>query len=315
MWPLNKNQNKRKKLNDNNLIFIEIVIIVVELIILAWFLITNTIHNHTTTIEISGQVGDSFGAVNALFSGLAFAAVVITLILQIQSQSKNSEIDRYFKMIDFYQIGISNITTIALEISKESNRPPEIIQGRKAFAEMKLQLKKLLELINRINTKEGFGYSKEQVASISYLVFYYGASGAWKDLMNEEMAGIPRHEELVEKILDFIKTPTYNRYALGRTNQTDLSTYFRNMYNAIKMVDESKRMSEQEKYDYVKILRAQLSNPELYILFFNVISPFGVNWKQSGYIKKYNLLDNIPSHYCDGYDPSTYFGDTYEAKN
>ena len=260
-----------------------------------------------TTIESSGQVGDSFGAVNALFSGLAFAAVVITLILQIQSQSKNGEIDRYFKMMDFYQVGISNITTIALEVKKDNSRPPEIIQGRKAFAEMKLQLKKLLDLINRINTKEQFGYTKEQVASIAYLVFYYGASSAWKDLMNEVMADIPRHDELVDKILDYIKTPTYNRYALGRTNQTDLSTYFRNMYNAIKMVDESKRMSEQEKYDYVKILRAQLSNPELYILFFNLLSPFGENWKASGYIERYSFLDNIPPHYCDGYEPGDYF--------
>ena len=126
--------NKRKLKNNNNLIFVEISIIVVEFILLAWLLITRSIHNYMTTIENSGLVGDSFGAVNALFSGFAFAAVVVTLISQIQSQSKNSEIDRYFKMIDFYQIGISNITTIALEVDKDSTLPPEKIQGRKAFA-------------------------------------------------------------------------------------------------------------------------------------------------------------------------------------
>ncbi len=307
MWSLSKVWNNKRKLkNNNNLIFVEISIIVVEFILLAWLLITRSIHNYMTTIENSGLVGDSFGAVNALFSGFAFAAVVVTLISQIQSQSKNSEIDRYFKMIDFYQIGISNITTIALEVDKDSTLPPEKIQGRKAFAEMKLQLKKLLDLINRINTKEQFGYTKDQVASIAYLVFYYGANAAWKDLLNEVMRDVPRHDELVVKILDYIKAPAYNRYALGRTNQTDLSTYFRNMYNSIKMIDDSKRLSEQEKYDYVKVLRAQLSNPELYILFFNVISPFGENWKNSGYIKKYNLLDNIPSYYCDGYNPRGY---------
>ena len=32
--------------------------------------------------EKRGQFGDMFGAVNALFSGLAFAGLIITLILQ-----------------------------------------------------------------------------------------------------------------------------------------------------------------------------------------------------------------------------------------
>lgn len=43
------------------------------------------------------------------------------------------------------------------------------------------------------------------------------------------------------------------------------------MYNAIKFIDEDEFLSDDEKYKYVAIYRAQLSNPELYILFFNLI--------------------------------------------
>lgn len=32
--------------------------------------------------EVRGQLGDMFGAVNSLFSGLAFAGLIVTLILQ-----------------------------------------------------------------------------------------------------------------------------------------------------------------------------------------------------------------------------------------
>ncbi|EOG3618545.1 putative phage abortive infection protein [Pseudomonas fulva] len=99
---------------------------------------------------------------------------------------------------------------------------------------------------------------------------------------------------------------------LGRTNQTDLSSYFRNMYNAIKLVDNDKYLSESEKINLVKIYRAQLSNPELYILFFNLVSRFGKKWNAKGYIEKYELLTNLPVAYCDGYDPKKYFNISFE---
>lgn len=99
---------------------------------------------------------------------------------------------------------------------------------------------------------------------------------------------------------------------LGRTNQTELSSYFRNMYNAIKLVDGDPYLSQKEKTDLVKIYRAQLSNPELYILFFNLVSRFGKKWVDSGYIIKYQLLTNLPHDYCDGYNPKDYFNIQYE---
>lgn len=115
---------------------------------------------------------------------------------------------------------------------------------------------------------------------------------------------------IAEKISDKInKNPDLK---LARTNQTNLSTYFRNMYNAIKLIDESEVLIEKQKKDIVKIYRAQLSNPELYVIFFNVLSRFGKKWKEHDYIVKYELFKNIPKDYCDGYDPYLYFPMIYE---
>jgi hypothetical protein len=50
---------------------------VVTLWCLSWYLITT----YVNTTE-QGQFGDMFGAVNALFSGLAFAGIIITILLQ-----------------------------------------------------------------------------------------------------------------------------------------------------------------------------------------------------------------------------------------
>ena len=86
-----------------------------------------------------------------------------------------------------------------------------------------------------------------------------------------------------------------------------LSAYFRNMYNAIKMVDESKTLTDSEKYELITIYRAQISNPELYIIFFNILSRFGAKWDQKNFINKYEFIKNIPFEYCDGYNPKKYF--------
>ena len=51
---------------------------VVVLFAFSWWWLTATIDNP----EEQGQFGDQFGAVNALFSGLAFAGLIFTIILQ-----------------------------------------------------------------------------------------------------------------------------------------------------------------------------------------------------------------------------------------
>jgi len=42
-------------------------------------------------VEITGLFGDSFGSVNALFSGLAFGGVIYTLILQREALEQQQE--------------------------------------------------------------------------------------------------------------------------------------------------------------------------------------------------------------------------------
>jgi hypothetical protein len=47
-----------------------------------------------------GQFGDAFGVINALFSGLAFAAIVSTLIWQHQRSRTDKAIDRALRLYD-----------------------------------------------------------------------------------------------------------------------------------------------------------------------------------------------------------------------
>ncbi|HIE44840.1 MAG TPA: hypothetical protein EYP87_01385 [Flavobacteriaceae bacterium] len=71
--------------------------------------------------------------------------------------------------------------------------------------------------------------------------------------------------------------------------QTGLGHYFRNLYHIFKFIDNSEIT---DKSQYSSLVRAQLSNFELVILFYNSITDYG-NLKFKPLIEKYKILKNI----------------------
>lgn len=77
----------------------------------------------------------------------------------------------------------------------------------------------------------------------------------------------------------------------------ELGHYFRHLYHIVNFVDKnnyfflSKKEDYLKEYDYIKILRAQLSNSELVLLSLNALSENGLKFKPL--IEKYKLLKNI----------------------
>ena len=67
-------------------------------------------------------LGDSFGIVNALFSGLAFAGLIITILIQREELNESREIfkaqkfdDAFYRLLDFYR---NNLNEIAITDEK-----------------------------------------------------------------------------------------------------------------------------------------------------------------------------------------------------
>lgn len=252
------------------------------------------------------SLGDSFGVFNTVFSALALGAVVITLLAQIKANNKISVVDIFYKMLDFQQKVVEELSVFPVTI-KETQEELKPVVGRKAFVEYKIQIKYLMKIVCKINSEHGLNLKESDVADISYAVFYYGSAPTWKPMMMEYLKDYKNHELIVDSIIAKVNIEKNKRFILNRPNQNFMSVYFRNMYNAIKLIDGSDALNSQEKKDYIKILRAQLSNAELYVLFFNLMSRFGKKWIENGYVEKYQLLQNIPNKYCDGYNPKDYF--------
>lgn len=260
--------------------------------------------SESNLIDSYGLMGDSYGIFNALFSGLAFLGVLITLYLQSRDNKKRTIVEQYYQMLDVQQKVIDEINVAQVRKVKQGEEI-NVVTGRKAFVEFKIQMKYLIKAIKDVTEKNGFELSNVDIADIAYAVFFYGSSKTWKPFMMEYLKDYSESEVLVDTII--ARLDSEKKYILNRPNQNYLSVYFRNMYNAVKLIDNSSLFSDDEKKNYIKILRSQLSNAELYILFFNIISRFGKKWIDNNYITKYQLIQNLPSKYCDGYYPKDYF--------
>lgn len=91
----------------------------------------------------------------------------------------------------------------------------------------------------------------------------------------------------------------YKKYYGG--HQHRLGHYYRHLYQSYKMLDRTNLISENSKYDYSKLIRAQISTYEQILLFINSLSSLGMKWqliedndKKNNFIENYQVIKNVP---------------------
>ena len=73
---------KGRSLLDNWLISTAILVSLLSGVFVLWLYLPSYLNSHLRTLSDKGVYGDSYGSVNALFTGLAFAGLVFTIFLQ-----------------------------------------------------------------------------------------------------------------------------------------------------------------------------------------------------------------------------------------
>lgn len=235
-------------------------IVVVIIWAVSWYmLVANT---SLLNWNERGTFGDMFGAVNALFAGLAFAGVIIALYMQkdeLRLQRQELEETRQelkgqkeqlmlqneafrqqnFENTFFQLMRLHNEIISSLEIIDK----PHVYQARDAFKYFYQQFKKAY----RRNLEKSGDDNLLELINISYIAF--------------------RHE-----------------------HQAIMGHYFRLLYNIIKFVNNS---DITNKKLYTNLVRAQLSTNELLLLFYNCLSDVGKE-KFKPLVEQFNLLNNMP---------------------
>lgn len=102
---------------------------------------------------------------------------------------------------------------------------------------------------------------------------------------------------------------------LLKGHNVTLGSYFRQLYHIVKMVATSQVIvDEKEKYEYLKILRTQLSDYEQILLYYNSLTNLGKKWNEPNqtksssnneyswiedmaFIPRFRLIKNVPLSY------------------
>ena len=116
----------------------------------------------------------------------------------------------------------------------------------------------------------------------------------------------------------------YLPWELFKGHNDQLGHYFRHLYQMVKFLAlaDSKVISEQDKNEYARIIRAELSDFEQALFYYNAVSDRGVSWlsaigeeddneySKRGLLSRFRLIKNIPGNILyRGIDPWTYFND------
>jgi len=233
------------------------VLVIVMSIIAIWLLSLFLLND----LPERGSFGDMFGAVNALFSGLAFAGVIIAILLQkneLSLQRKELELTRGELKGQRSEMALQNKTLL-----------------KQSFENTFFQLLGLQqEIINSIDLRAGGGRVTNGRDCIK--VFYQRLGQKYKALQNTN----DNNE------LELIKQAYLEFYG---ENQSEIGHYFRSLYHIIKLIDQS---DVDNKRLYTNLVRAQLSSYELTLLFYNCISDLGLD-KFKPLIEKYALFKNL----------------------
>lgn len=141
--------------------------------------------------------------------------------------------------------------------------------------------------------------SKSDKISISWLIVFYGLSSKTLPVLQLAISKISKvisseqnlHVYELRKLSDVNDDNGWLKYD---GFQSTLAHYFRHLFQTVRYINEQSILSYDEKYHYIRTLRAQLNTFELMILFYNCFSPYGKEWEPYLHSNSYDLsVDNF----------------------
>ncbi|MBI1939372.1 MAG: putative phage abortive infection protein [Ignavibacteriales bacterium] len=311
-------------------------ILIIAVLIFGWLSI-DVISQTGFYAHINFELGRNYGGMlGGILSFLSIVLIYFTLSLQTESFNRSSFESKFFELIKYHRANVAEWEHTPPEFKEE-----KIVKGRKVFVHIHRQILRALEeltpffknknledimlpdALNELKRNANFISRKIdlmllQKINIAYMIVFFGVLEEGRRILSKVVKK-KYNEEFYEKILihfqnipvkrecdlDKVKNNTHIKYFGGHQNR--LGHYMRHYYQSINYVNSYKPFKSKypDKYNYVKMYRAQLSTYEQSVFFFNSLSDLGNVWEldQSNLnsndqlITKYNLIKNIPTEF------------------
>jgi len=237
-----------------------------------------------------------------------------SLQAQIDHQKREVSIQQFesqfYEMLRLHRENVTEMRINGYDFSEEGSglkKFEKITEGRKIFVTMHTELEVILTLYKSVHkrlTKDGFAKC--------YNMFFSGldafeneypeetelikvAKSAKKRHSNPESLDMPIIDNEERKSFQKI-CKLYFNYKPFSGHSSRLGHYFRHLFLMVKSVANSDLITEYEiRMKYLRILRAQLSNHEQILLFYNWLSNYGQPWEnnENHFFTEYCMIHNL----------------------
>lgn len=269
--------------------------------------------NNVEQLDKLGQIGDFFGGIlNPLLSFMALLGVLYTIRIQGLELKEAREENKLANKIQDKQTAVferQNFESVLFRLIDVHGRITDRIHSFKGIHGI------------------GFAGLVESVVQD----FHFQVEERDQRFESVFMSGDALHDSFMKQIEKDRESRCLVAAAENGTEaqgQILLSQYFRNLYQILKLIDSFKtysvdestehrrskrvRLEYFERRQYCNIVRAQLSEDELRMLFFNCIAKSGAGLKH--YVEKYSFLKHLNRsmffkgylHFSDMYNPMAY---------
>lgn len=257
----------------------------------------------------TGQIGDTIGGLMSPFINLS-AVIVTGLAFYMQYRANKLQVDiftdqikqtekqfkkeqlykekqnriqqfesQFFEMLRLHKENVDELTITSVVNEKQ-------VSKRQAFVTMADEFKTFLSYINFDHLPFIHEYKH------AYDIFFWGWNRDYIDIdsLSHSWSGIiegPNDADYSHRI-DFREYKGYS---------SSLGHYFRHLFLMVKFVAYSDAITDyNSKMKYLKILRAQLSNHEQILLFYNWLSTdYGGAWEneENRFFTEYKIIHNL----------------------
>lgn len=214
-------------------------------------------------ISSRGQFGDSFNIVTSFISVFTLTFLIIGLIyqhIQLSTYKKDSEQQQKFTNKQSFE------NTLFQMLSFHN----DVVNSTK------------ITISKQTISSEGNSTTDENMYGRDCFKYFYSCLKQYYESYSSfDTFSIPIELEHIKDAFGDL----YSAYG------QHIGHYFRRLFGIFRYLDDCKFLETDEKYDYARIVKAQMSNFEIKLLFYNALTPLGSDFVK--YINDYKLLKGI----------------------
>ena len=286
----------------------------------------------------TGNIGSTINGISSPFLAvLGIIVTFLAFYIQVKAndvqrkinekQREDIKLERFEnKFYELLRLHKENVN----EISIDGYDGKKIVR-RKAFVSMYKELrytffvtKQEYDKLRKSKTLQT-EYKDVQLLKLAYIFFYTGV-GVHSDKISKAMIGQEFDNTLYSTVRDELnnierqhksnsnnmmwreleiegigKSKLPYSYRPFQGHMSRFGHYYRHLFQTVKFVvkQDKELINDENKLEYLRTLRAQLSDHEQVMLYYNAVVDFGGAWITNKYFTDYKMIHNIPLPLAD----------------